>query len=72
MHKSHNWPGLSKEVATICEKLGKCDLKQSDVPVPDIKNTVFNDHYKELLQHITESKKTVKNDYLSDVQDYIK
>ena len=61
-------------MATICEKLGICDLNQSDIPVPDIKNTVFNDHYKELLEQVAKSKKMVKHkdDDFSDVQDYMK
>ena len=72
--KYHNWPGLSREVSDICEKIGISDLNDGDIPVAAIKKAVFNHHYLELKEQLAKSKKMTnqKEDDFTQIQPYLK
>ena len=72
--KSHDWPGLSKEVTTICEQIGLSDINDNDISVTMIKKAVLNHHYEGLKTQIGNSKKMMKHkeDDITDVQSYLK
>ena len=58
---SNQWPGLSREVTEICEKLEIPNLNESSTTAGNIKTAVFNHHNKELKGKIGESKKMMKH-----------
>ena len=74
--RANNWPGLSKEVADICEQLQIPDLNDNDfdISVGSIKEAVMEHHDNELKEKIKSSEKMekVKDDDFSQVQEYLK
>ena len=56
--RANNWPGLSKEVADICEKLKIPDLNDNDfdISVGSIKEAVMEHHDTELKNKIQNTK----------------
>ena len=72
--KSNDWPGLTKEISDICNKLGLEDLNEKHIPEADIKKAVIEHHDRELLEEVERSKKRRKHkcDNFKDVQDYMK
>ena len=58
---TNQWPGLSREVAEICEKLDIPNINENSITVGNLKLAVFDHHYKELKDKIGESKKMLKH-----------
>ena len=71
---THDWPGLSQEVADICEQLNIPDIRHQDSKDGCFKNAIFEHHYLELKEKIAGSKKMMKhqNDDFRNVQGYMK
>ena len=55
--QNRGWPGLSKEVSEICEKLSIPDINIHDVTAGNIKKSVVNHDYMELKEELGKSKK---------------
>ena len=74
--RSNNWPGLSKEVTAICEKIQIPDLNENDFDITAgaIKEAVLEHHDDELRDKIKRFEKMehIKDEDFSQVQDYLK
>ena len=70
---THDWPGLSREVADICEQLNIPDIRHQDIKDGCFKKAIFEHHYLELKEKIAGSKKMEKhqNDDFRNVQGYM-
>ena len=70
---TNQWPGLSREVAEICDNLDIPNINENSITVGKLKTAVFDHHYKELKDKISKSKKMMKHtdEDFSKPQDYL-
>ena len=70
--KRQQWPGLGQEVAEICDHIGIPDVNSVTVNKNEIKNAIFEDHYKEMMNVVKNQRKLedVKDDEFREVQEY--
>jgi hypothetical protein len=71
--QTRGWPGLSKEVSEICEKLSIPDINIHDGTDGYIKKSVVNHDYMELKEELGKSKKmeSHKDEDFENVQPYM-
>ena len=68
--RARGWPGLGEEVAGICKEIGIPDINGEFLSKTEIKNAIFDHHYKEMLENIEGSKKLedIKHEEFNEVQ----
>ena len=72
--RSHNWPGLWKEVSYICSTVGLSDVNTTLLTKTEIKEAISKHHMSEMVDIIKTKQKldSIKDDDSSEVQDYFK
>ena len=72
--RSHNWPGLWKEVSEICSTVGLRDVNTTMLTKMEVKNAISRHHNSEMVDIIKSKPKldSIKEDDFSEVQDYFK
>ena len=70
--RKHDWPGLGKEVAEICNVLGIPDMNVEEISKSEVKEAIFENHYKELMEIIKSKSKldAINGEDFIKVQDY--
>ena len=68
------WPGLGKEVSGICLEIGIPDVNKVVVTKEDIREAIWNHHYRDMKIELEKSKKLgdIKHEDFSEVQNYFK
>ena len=71
--ESNNWPGLGQEVREICQILDIPDANKEFITKSEIKNAVFNHHYKEMKEEVMKMKKLdpIKHEDFKEAQKYL-
>ena len=71
--ESNNWPGLGQEVREICQILDIPDANKEFINKSEIKNAVFNHHYKEMKEEVMKMKKLdpIKHEDFKEAQKYL-
>ena len=70
--EDQGWPGLWKEVRSICIEIGIPDINLYQVRKQDVKKAIFKAHYQEMMIQFDTSKKLqdIKHDNFHELQDY--
>ena len=66
------WPGLGQEVEEICKLIGIPDINKEMVTKMEVKNAIFENYYKEMVETIKTKKKLedIKEEDFREVQPY--
>ena len=70
--RKHDWPGLGQEVAEICNVLGIPDVNVEEISKSEVKEAIFENHYKEMMEIIKSKSKldAINGEDFRKVQDY--
>ena len=70
--KRHDWPGLGKEVADICNVLGIPDVNNEEISKSEVKKAISDNHYDEMIEIVKSKQKlnAINGEDFRKVQDY--
>ena len=69
--EEHYWPGLGRDVRSICEEIQIPDINKYTIEKKQIQTAIFEAHHKDMMKQFDHSKKLhdIKDDYFKTLQE---